>query len=179
MLKLVEYIFTIQALINVGTISPPVLENNFDKIVNFFTYVFSSLYLFIRVNDFISTNESNIINLLFIDNYDYLLFKVFVTIGSNLINLQEGNKGITKVFGNLILYSMYENKIKYFSLMFSDAIFTHIVLPWIKIAYNYIFLGKQMYHLTEQKKKMTDGLTWLSAIYLLMVIIMTRKHGFV
>lgn len=176
MLRLVHYIITVQSLINVSAINPPVLTNPIDKVVNFIIWTFSSLFLFIQVNNFLVDNESNIIKILFIENSDYLLFKTCVAFLFNAMNLQQGTKGLFKILTNIWIYCLYENKDIFFHLTFSHIVFTEVVLPWIKIAYNTIILGKDKLLLNDKINRLSNGLYYLSAMYLLIIVIMTRKY---
>jgi len=172
MLKIVEFILKIQALINVGTIyTPPI--NTFDKIMNFITYTFSSLYIFIGFNNLLKLNESYIVKLLFIENFDYLLLKILVTNVSNFMELYKGN--IVRVLINAAMYNFYNNKNTFFNLMFSGILFREIVIPSIIITYNNIFLGKDIYLVESEKNKLINCLYYLSAIYFL-VIVITQKY---
>jgi len=176
MLKLVEYILAIQALINVGTINDIVPKNTFDKTIYFITYTFSYLYIFIEVNNFLNSNESNIVRIFFIKNSDYLLLKVLVTIMSNVMELYKGNEGLIRVLSNLALCVLYDNKTTYFNITFSNVIFREIVIPIIRIIYNNIFLGKDINLLISEKDKLVNGIYYLTAIYFLSVVIMLQNH---
>jgi len=177
MLKIIQYILAIQALINIGKINIPVATNTFDKVINFINHIFSSLYIFIKVNNFLNLYENNIVKFLFIENSDYLLLKVLVTIVSNFREINKGDRGLITVMLNSALFIMHENKNIFFSLMFSNVVFSEIVLPWIKIAYNSIFLGKDLVFLKPQKDKLLNGIYYLTSMYFFVVVIMTRKYS--
>jgi hypothetical protein len=176
MLKIVKYFLTIQALINVGTINNNVPTNTFDKVMNFICYTFSSFYIFIEVNNFLKLNESNIVGLLFIDKFDYLLLKVLTTAVSNFMELYKGNQGVVRVLTNITLFTMYENKNVFFSLMIANIVFTEIVVPIIKIFYNSIFLGKEIYQLRSEKERLINGVYYLIVMYFAVVVIITQKN---
>ncbi len=177
MLKLIKFILTIQALVNVATLpSTKTPTTLFDKVMGFIVYTTSSLYVFLGVIHFLKVNEHNIIGLFFIEDSDYLLFKILVTALSNFFELNKGNHGALRVLANALIFTLYENKVAFFNLIFSNVLFTEIYVPGIRIAYNNIFQGKELHFLNLEIDKLKNGLYYLVALYFVSVVIMTQKH---
>jgi len=177
MLKLIQYVLAIQALISVGTTNPPVSTHFFDKAINFFTYTFSSLYIFIQVNNFLVTNESYIVDLLFFEYFDYLLFQTSVVLVFNFMEFQKGINGLINVLINALLFALYKNKITFLNLIFSTFIFSEIAIPFIRVVYNTVFLDRYLV-LNEQRNKLNNGICFLSGIYFLVLITMMQRVDF-
>ncbi len=172
MLKLFQFIFTFQALINIAKINVST-SSPFDTFITFIIFYTSSLYIYILLNNFANFYESDIIKIFFIKDYDYLILKMLVTFSYKIFKLFNRTQELTNVLSIIALYYLYEDKTNFFNMIFLNIIFTEIFIPSIRILYFNIFLNKI---LIEEKNRLIDGLKCLGIGYLIVTIIMTYRE---
>jgi hypothetical protein len=176
MLKLFQLLFILSGLIGIGTIDITT-NQRLNYVLTTFWQIISMIYMIILFSTVLETNTESIIDIFFINELDYKLFKLVLIMAHNFMIGFVDPLRTNEFYFNMFLLLVSDSLGSFVNSIYRTFLFFDLFRPIVIIVYNNLLLGKSYNSTSKYFKSLCYGSQLLAIVYFLNIGLMLVKHN--